>query len=84
MPTNLKIMKNTKLKIYLKDGTYFWIKIGDEEIEAKFNNEQFYLAEKDGYNLVFKSFFEEELRFEMSKNNNEEVINRINEYWGNE
>lgn len=77
-------MINNKLKIYLKDGTHFWIKIGDEGIEANFNNEQFYLAEKDGYNLVFKSFFEEELRFEMPKNNNEEVINRINEYWENE
>jgi hypothetical protein len=77
-------MKNNKLKIYLKDGTYFWVNIRNKKIEANFNKEQFYLVEKDGCNLIFKSLSDEELCFEMSKNNNEEVINRINEYWENE
>lgn len=76
-------MTNSKLKIYLKDGTYFWVEM-KEAIKATFNENAYYLIKKDGYILKFKNESDEILEFEMSKNNNEDVVNNLNEYCENE
>lgn len=76
-------MTNSKLKIYLKNGTYFWVEMNKGVVKATFNGDAYYLTEKDGYILKFKNESDDKLEFEMSKNNNEEVINHISEYWEN-
>lgn len=78
-------MKNIKLKVYLNDGTYFWIEANKEGVKARFNNEVYHLIDKNEYDLKFKSESSEEiLNFEISKNNNRNVLEKLNEYYGNE
>lgn len=71
-------MKRTKLKIFLEDGTYFWAEVSEENMEAHFNGEPYYLIDKNGYNLKFKAASSKDtIDFKISKNNNKNVILHI-------